>query len=70
MIGGLYGNGMHDFVLAESELGTRVAQCQAAEDADPLTWWVDWLYAEECEARERRFMLYFMLGWKPSVSGI
>lgn len=30
--GGLYGKGMHDFVLTEMEMGTRVAMAQDDED--------------------------------------
>lgn len=30
--GGLYGNGMHDFILMEAELGFRVAAAQDDED--------------------------------------
>lgn len=29
---GLYGNGMHDFVLREAEVGTRAAHHQDSED--------------------------------------
>lgn len=29
---GLYGNGMHDFILTEMEVGTRVAMAQDSED--------------------------------------
>jgi hypothetical protein len=31
---GLYGNGMHDFILDEAVLGTRVAMAQDSEDAE------------------------------------
>lgn len=29
---GLYGNGMHDFVMSELEVGRRVAMAQDSED--------------------------------------
>jgi len=29
---GLHHNGMHDYILAEAELGPRVAKCQDDED--------------------------------------
>lgn len=29
---GLYGNGMHDFVLMEAEIGARAAMAQDSED--------------------------------------
>ena len=31
---GLYGKGMHDFILMEAEVGTRTAMFQDAEDCD------------------------------------
>lgn len=46
MIGGLYSNGMHDFILTEAELGTRVAYEISAADCDPMGWFVDLLYRE------------------------
>lgn len=58
---GLYGKGMHDFVLMEAELGTRVAHAQAYEDTDPLGWLDDIHYAEDM-ARGRRFRRHFMWG--------
>lgn len=55
MWGGLYGHGMHDFILDEMELGTRVAM---ALDSEANGWSaLDNLsyeqYLKEQEARER-----------------
>jgi hypothetical protein len=50
---GLYSNGMHDFILAESELGTRVAHAISDTDCDPMGWFINMLYREYCEANER-----------------
>lgn len=54
-IGGLYGSGMHDFILDEMELGTRVAMALDSEACgwsalDNLSYE---LYLKEQEARER-----------------
>jgi hypothetical protein len=46
---GLYGSGMHDFVLGEAELGTRVATFLDTEAEEP-NWFVnDAHYAEYCK---------------------
>ncbi len=42
---GLYGNGMHDFVMAEAELGYRAAVCLDAATVEPDGWFYDVLYA-------------------------
>lgn len=47
---GLYGPGMHDFILMEMELGTRVAMAQDSEDCG----WsalMDLSYMEYCRER-------------------
>lgn len=46
MIGGLYGPGMHRFILDETELGFRVAAWLAQERAEPLAALLDVQYAE------------------------
>jgi hypothetical protein len=43
----LYGSGMHDFVLRECEVGTRVAQAEEAEYVDPLGPIYDLLYQRD-----------------------
>ncbi len=51
--GGLYGSGMHDWILMEAEMGTRVAHAQDSEDVG----WsalLDLSYAEWCRADEAR----------------
>lgn len=45
---GLYGKGMHDFILAEAELGYRVAVSQDAANVEPDGWFYDVLYEIEC----------------------
>lgn len=54
--GGLHHNGMHDFILTESELGTRTAHAQDDEDTGfgPL---FDLSYAEWCKRDSTRRML-------------
>ena len=42
---GLYGSTMHEFILIELELGTRVAKAQDAEDCR-MGVWVDISYLE------------------------
>lgn len=56
---GLYGNGMHDFVLRELEIGRRAASCEDSERGgwsalDDLSYdqYVERVVAEQ--ARERR----------------
>lgn len=72
---GLYGSGMHDFVLAEMEMGDRVARCLDDADQRPLGWLEDIHYAEDM-ARERRFRMHFYWGviintpWNPVITGI
>lgn len=36
---GLYGSGMHDFILMEAELGIRVAMAQDSEDCGFGPFW-------------------------------
>jgi hypothetical protein len=48
--GGLYGKGMHGFILDEAELGYRVAVCLDAEQVDPLGWLDDIHYAADVKA--------------------
>ena len=38
---GLYGSGMHDFVITEAELGNRVALYVDEADLDPMAWYFD-----------------------------
>jgi hypothetical protein len=47
---GLYGKGMHQFILDEMELGTRVAAYLDEEEVDPLGWLFDIHYREYCRA--------------------
>jgi hypothetical protein len=47
---GLYGTGMHDFVLTEAELGTRASMCLDDAQAEPLGFVDDWHYAEDVRA--------------------
>lgn len=51
--GGLYSNGMHDFVLRELEIGRRAAAC---EDSEACGWsaLMDLDYAEYCTAQLAR----------------
>lgn len=39
MIGGLYSSGMHDFVLREAEVGTRVAMAEDDEACGMGPFW-------------------------------
>lgn len=51
--GGLYGSGMHDWILMEAELGTRVAHAQDSEDCG----WsalLDLSYAQWCREDDER----------------
>lgn len=43
---GLYGSGMHDFILDELELGTRVAMGLDSENNAKMGVWVDLSYIE------------------------
>lgn len=47
---GLYGSGMHDFIVTEMELGTRVAM---AQDSENCGWsaLMDVSYQEYCRKR-------------------
>lgn len=44
---GLAGNGMHDFVVDEIELGARAAMMQSAAECDPMGWYYDYLYEQD-----------------------
>jgi hypothetical protein len=43
---GLYGNGMHDFILRECEIGFRAAALEDAERCDPMDWLHELQYGE------------------------
>lgn len=58
---GLYGTGMHDFVMTELELGTRAAHAIDDADSRPLGWLEDIHYFEDMQ-RERRFQMHFYWG--------
>jgi hypothetical protein len=60
---GLYGKGMHGYILDELELGSRVASAQSAEDIDPLGWLDDIHYAEFVEEERRRAWYYCHWIW-------
>lgn len=44
---GIYGNGMHDFVMHEAEVGYRVAAAQDSEDCGWSALW-DLSYEQYC----------------------
>lgn len=48
---GLYGNGMHDFILDEEMLGFRVACGLDAENNCGMGVWVDLSYQEYCRKK-------------------
>jgi hypothetical protein len=43
---GLYGSGMHDFVITEAELGNRVALYADEADLDPMACYFDIKYQQ------------------------
>lgn len=45
--GGIYGKGMHSFIIDELELGTRAATAIDYETVDPLGWYYDIRYQQE-----------------------
>lgn len=48
----LYSVGMHDFILAELELGERAALYLDEEAYDPDAWYWDFKFAERVAGRE------------------
>lgn len=49
---GLYGNGMHDYILTEAELGPRAAMSVHYADVEPDGWFYDVLYEIDCDFME------------------
>lgn len=67
---GLYGPGMHGFILDEAELGTRIAIAldeESIEGAAGMYWWLAIGYPEleAMEAEERALHVLASLGGDP-----